>query len=207
MSSIEQPMRGWFDDPFGRFDERYFIDGRPTDRVRSTVGSRTRSFEDPMPGTFDFEEFAVDSPPVIRARAQRTSFILVGIAAALFVYAFSIGALAHVTINEGAVDCGTALSPATDLGPVGSAQCSSAGLTGDRTQAFVAGALGLSLLVIAAIRALGSQTTPPAWVDAPWSHGPEVDPWIGGAAGESGASSFVGTRTCLWCAETVRGPR
>ena len=67
MSSFEQPMRGWFDDPFGRFDERYFIDGRPTDRVRSTVGSRTRSFDDPMPGTFDFEEFAVDSPPVIRA--------------------------------------------------------------------------------------------------------------------------------------------
>ena len=58
MSSIEQPMRGWFDDPFGRFDERYFIDSRPTDRVRSTVGSCTRSFEDPMPGTFDFEEFA-----------------------------------------------------------------------------------------------------------------------------------------------------
>lgn len=41
----------WRPDPFGRFDERLFVGGIPTDQARRHIGGRVRVFEDAPTGT------------------------------------------------------------------------------------------------------------------------------------------------------------
>lgn len=78
----------WRPDPFGRFDERLFVKGLATDRVRRHIGKRIRVFEDAQPGTVDLDRVLAGG----ERRAAGRSRIAVGVIAC-GVGGFSIGAL------------------------------------------------------------------------------------------------------------------
>jgi len=78
----------WRPDPFGRFDERLFVNGLATDRVRRHIGRRIRVFEDAQPGTVDLDRVLSGGE---RGAAGRSRIALGIIACG--VGGFSIGAL------------------------------------------------------------------------------------------------------------------
>jgi hypothetical protein len=184
-------MRGWFPDPFGRYDERYFIDGHYTDRARVFVGNRARSFHDPIPGAVSLRGLQREPEGILDVPRENIVTTVLGvIAAACLIYAVYIGAIGHVTVGPGGgVDCGTAFSPASGLSSERSGQCDSAGLTSHRTQAVMIGLLGIGFVVAAVVsRAPGGFSA--LW--RPGANAREVD--------DDGDE----TRTCPWCAETIK---
>jgi len=78
----------WRPDPFGRFDERLFVKGLATDRVRRHIGRRIRVFEDAQPGTVDLDRVLSGGERWASGRSR----IALGVIAC-GVGGFSIGAL------------------------------------------------------------------------------------------------------------------
>jgi hypothetical protein len=184
-------MRGWFPDPFGRYDERYFIDGHYTDRARVFIGNRARAFHDPLPGAISLRGLQHTPTGIFDVpRENMVTTVLGVIAGVCLVYALYIGAIAHVEVGGDAnIDCGTAFSPASSLSAERTSQCDDAGLSSNRTQAVMIGLLGIGFVVAAIV------SRAPGGITSLWRPGPSARD-----LDDDGAE----TRDCPWCAETIK---
>jgi hypothetical protein len=193
--NAQQPMRGWYPDPFGRYDERYFIDGHFTDRTRLFLGARTRTFRDPVAGAIEIETLEpIRAPYQASSRLGTVALVCGGVGVVCVLIGFVLGAFVHVHAGDNDVDCGTAFSPA-NLSRAATRQCNSVGLTANRTAATLLLLAGIGLLVFAVVRTVGMKRL------SLWGSGgaPETDLSLD-------AEQFDGgdTRVCPWCAETIK---
>jgi len=191
--NAQQPMRGWYPDPFGRYDERYFIDGHFTDRARLFIGSRARTFHDPLPGAIEIE--TLEQSPTSYQESQRASALILtlgGIGLVCLLIALIFGAFAHVSTGLDSFDCGTAFSP-SKMSHAVTKQCNAAGLTANRTAATLLGVVGLGLVIYAVVRMVGVRS----FSFRGSSHYPD-------SMLEEEPSDGSPTRTCPWCAETIK---
>ncbi|MFM8972717.1 MAG: hypothetical protein ACKOOG_08785 [Actinomycetota bacterium] len=115
----------WRPDPYGRFDERLFVRGLATDRVRRHIGRRVRVFEEAQAGTVDRARVRAGGEQTASGRARFAVGLIAmgagGFAAGVLAGIWLLSLTAVVVVVVGAYrlrSAGVAPFPVTEAPPV-----------------------------------------------------------------------------------------